>query len=273
MTIPRYTLGPCPFCGSTDQVFVSAHDRLGSGEKDMGVGVYYRELWQCACCAHLRNVHDHDLAHFYTGEYNAAAFSQGLKRQFDRIMGLPHEQSDNRRRVARITDYMGPAGGRSVLDIGSGSAVFPAAMREQGWMVTAMDPDPAAIDHARTHAGVDAMVGDVTTFVFERRFDLVTFNKVLEHIADPVAALGKAKQALKPGGTIYVELPDGEGALADSPGRQEFFLEHWHAFSIASIALLGRRAGLRAEIAARTRCPSGKYTLHAFMINAMDKPA
>ncbi|OJX68195.1 class I SAM-dependent methyltransferase [Magnetospirillum sp. 64-120] len=266
----HFTCPPCPLCLSASQELIAVYDHLGPGEKDLKVGSYYRELWRCPVCGHLRNLHDHDLDSLYQGGYNAAAFTDGLKRQFERVMSLPREQSDNWKRVDRILDYLGAPGDRTALDIGSGSAVFPAAMRQVGWNISAMDPDTAAVAHAKSAAGVDAFVGDAMTSSFPSRYDLITFNKVLEHIKHPVKALTRAKAALKPGGWLYVELPDGEEALHDGLHRQEFFLEHWHAFSVPSIALLARRAGLRAESIGRTRCPSGKYTLHAFMIERTD---
>lgn len=270
MTGPRLSPSSCPMCLTQTMEFVSAHDTLMPAEKDLKVDGYYRELWRCRTCGHLRNIHNHDLSHVYSSHYNAAAFGDGLKRQFDRVMALPREQSDNWKRVGRILDYLGEPSGRNALDIGAGSAVFPAAMRLSGWDITALDPDAAAVEHARVNAQVEAFQGDALSSTFPGRYDLVTFNKVLEHIEHPVEALSRAKAALKPGGWLYVELPDGEEALYDGLHRQEFFLEHWHAFSLASLTLLARRAGLRAEAVGRTRCPSGKYTLHAFMIERTD---
>jgi hypothetical protein len=64
---------------------------------------------------------------------------------------------------------------------------------------------------------------------------------------------------------VYVELPDGEGAATDGPGREEFFIEHLHVFSMASMCLLAARAGFSVQLAERLREPSGKFTLYAFM--------
>jgi hypothetical protein len=49
------------------------------------------------------------------------------------------------------------------------------------------------------------------------------------------------------------------------PGREEFGIEHYHAFSMASMALLALRAGLSVVRAARVREPSTKVTLYAFL--------
>jgi SAM-dependent methyltransferase len=97
------------------------------------------------------------------------------------------------------------------------------------------------------------------------RFDAVAFNKVLEHIPDPVPMLGRTARFLREGGFVYVELPDGEAAVVDGPGREEFFIDHHHIFSLASLALFARRAGFRVERVERIQEPSTKYTLYAFL--------
>ena len=58
-------------------------------------------------------------------------------------MSLPPEQSDNVARVARVVGEAGTAA--RLLDVGSGLGVFPARMKEAGWQVTALDPDPRAV--------------------------------------------------------------------------------------------------------------------------------
>ncbi len=51
----------------------------------------------------------------------------------------------------------------------------------------------------------------------------------------------------------------------DGPDREEFFIEHLHVFSMASLGLLAQRAGFAVDSAERLREPSGKYTLVAFL--------
>ena len=142
---------------------------------------------------------------------------------FRKIMNLPDEASDNRARAARVNAYgrenLASAASFSLLDVGSGLAVFPAAMKELGWSCTALDPDSRGAEHARSLAGVEAMAADFMTVSGIARFDVISFNKVLEHVLDPVAMLSRAKDFLTDGGFIYVELPDGEAALEAGPER------------------------------------------------------
>jgi hypothetical protein len=90
---------------------------------------------------------------------------------------------------------------------------------------------------------------------------------VLEHVEDPLALLIAARALLSPTGFVYVEVPD-VAAAADGPGREEFFVEHHHVFSAASLAMMAARAGFVARTIESLREPSGKFTLRAFLEGA-----
>lgn len=263
---------PCVLSGLADWTLLAAFDRPPPGETDFGFEPYYRELWQSPATGHVIAHHAMDLSALYGGDYWDRTYPNGPEPVFDKIMALPPERSDNRQRVARIEAFWAaaaPPAPRALLDVGAGLAVFPAAMAEAGWRAASLDPDPRAAEHARAKAGVDGLTGDFLTRDLPERFGLVSLNKVLEHVPAPamVAMLARTRAALAPGGVVYIELPDAEGALghADGPAREEFFVEHYCAFSLTSMALLARRAGLRLDLAERVVEPSGKYTLRGFL--------
>jgi selenocysteine-specific translation elongation factor len=93
---------------------------------------------------------------------------------------------------------------------------------------------------------------------------LVTLNKVLEHVETPSLMLEKARKLLINDGLLYVEVPDGDSAFAKDPKHEEFFIEHHHAFSMASLALLVERSGFRCLEIRRINEPSGKFTIYCF---------
>lgn len=237
----------------------------GETEFDLHGAGYVRDLLRCASCGHFVSRTELDLSGLYEGDYMDATYAgDRLRKTYDRIMALPPESSDNVARVARVVGEVGTVG--HVLDVGSGLGVFPARMKEAGWRVTALDPDPRAVEHTRDVVGVAAVEADFAEADLGSlgAFDLITLNKVLEHVPDPVAMLAQAGGLLRPGGVVYVELPDGDGAAAEGPGREEFFVEHLHVFSPASLALLVQHAGLRLRRVERLREPSTKFTTFAF---------
>lgn len=233
--------------------------------------VYERTYLRCDLCGHWFARHDMDMSALYSGQYVDAKYGDRMRATYDRIMALPPERSDNVARVRRVDQFARVhlptrSSAYRVLDVGSGLAVFPARMHEAGWDCTAVDPDPAASEHARTVAGVEAIMGDFRELDLARigRFDLVTFNKVLEHVEDPVDMLSAAKRLVEPHGLAYVEVPD-VAAAQDGPDREEFMIEHHHVFSATSLALLAERAGWAVLRLDRIVEASGKYTLYSFM--------
>ena len=259
----------CPCCGSTDLGQGFAYDAPPEGETRFPVAPeeYRREYRVCGVCGHWLGVTELDLAALYERDYVDATYSQeGLATTYERIMSLPPERSDNVQRVTRIQEFWADRRERSVLDVGSGLGVFPARMKQAGWTCTAVDPDERATAFLRDHVGVVAVCGDFFALEDLDRFPLVTLNKVLEHVSDPMAMLAHARSFLEPGGVLYLEVPDGERAAQDAEGagREEFFIEHLHVFAPASLAVLVQRAGFELDQLARLREPSGKYTLYAF---------
>lgn len=264
----------CSWCERSELVDLAEFHRPLAGEKSFGIALdqFQRTVWRCLTCGHYGNRHRHDaeLTAAYGGDYHADAHGASMALRFAHLMAMPASQSDNRQRVADLLDDLRRLGrtdqGR-LLDVGSGTAVFGAVMHAAGWRVTALDPDPAAARHAREVAGIDAIVGDLASVSFGKNsmFDLVTFNKVLEHLPPALAlkSLQIVRDILTPNGLVYLELPDGEMAARLSIERQEFFLEHYGAFSPASTIFMGRRADLTLLMLRRLVEPSGKLTLRA----------
>ena len=189
-----------------------------------------------------------------------------MKARFDKVMALPIDKSDNRGRAANLSQYSEKHFGciakdLTLLDIGSGTGVFVATMKEYGFNVSALDPDERSTNHIKTNIECPVICADFMKTEVDQQFDIISFNKVLEHVIDPISMLGKAVPLIKEGGMIYIEVPDGETAARIGKNRLEFVLEHWHIFSFISAAMLVDLAGLDVVHQERLREPSGKCTL------------
>jgi 2-polyprenyl-3-methyl-5-hydroxy-6-metoxy-1,4-benzoquinol methylase len=269
--LPEASVIHCVLCDGTSAEPCATIDRRPEGEVDYGIppGRYRREIMRCDRCHVYFNHHGLLPETFYGGVYNDAAYGSRFRARFDAIMALPPERSDNKQRVARLDAFLARPGvvrsGIRVLDIGSGLGVFAAEMLGRGYEVHVVDPDPRAVEHAREVVGVHgATRGALGAMPEPRPFDMVTLNKVLEHVADPLPALGSAKAFMAPQGVIYVELPDGEAAAAEGfVDRSEFFVEHFTAYGPKSLQWLLSHAGLEILESGRVHEPSGKYSIFA----------
>lgn len=263
------------FCTSPDFETIHIYETAPAGEVLFSFSKgkpYRRELRRCKNCGHYISVHEMKMAEMYAGDYVSSTYQDeaGMKATFDRIVALPPEKSDNTGRVARIdafasNSFTGIPKPWSVLDIGSGLCIFLHRMKASGWACTALDPDERAARHAANSVGVKAICADFMKAQEIGRYQLVTFNKVLEHVEDPVRMLSKSRDVLARNGLVYVELPDAEAAAKEGFGREEFFIDHHHVFSLASLALFASRAGFRVLSLERLREPSAKFTLRAFL--------
>jgi SAM-dependent methyltransferase len=264
----------CPISGMTDarRVFVyDAPPAVEVGFRRPDGEPYHREVWQFAGSNHFVSTHAMTVATDYTGAYVDATYGDraGMESAFQRIITLAPERSDNVGRMRRVqafaAEHFGRDRGIRLLDIGAGLGVFPHAVRQAGWDCTAIDPDPRAVEHLRKTVGVAAVCGDFLQARDIGRFDVITLNKVLEHVVNPILMLRRTVRFLAPGGFVYFEVPDGELAAREGPEREEFSIEHLHVFSFASVVMLASGAGLVPQVVERLREPSAKFTLRAFL--------
>jgi SAM-dependent methyltransferase len=107
--------------------------------------------------------------------------------------------------------------GATVLDVGCGPGTITAdlATLVTPARVTALEVTDAALDLARAEiarrglVNVDFQVGDVHALDFaDDTFDVVHAHQVLQHVADPVAALREMRRVTRPGGLVAVRDSD-----------------------------------------------------------------
>ncbi len=267
----------CPICSGTSLDVIFTYNTPPKGEVSFAFSndsSYYRKYLQCHTCNHFVSTYKMDLTSLYKGDYVASNYKdmEGVQSSFKRIISLEPNESDNIMRTVRINNfakkhYRDVIEGRTLLDVGSGLGVFPYAMKQLGWMCTALDPDHNVVKHLEKFVGVKAVEGDFLSVSDLDTFDVITFNKVLEHVEDPIEMLKISRQYLKPGGFVYIELPDAEVAAYDGQDREEFFIDHLHVFSFLSVTILAQKAGFLPVLIERLREPSTKYTLCAFLLS------
>ena len=144
-------------------------------------------------------------------------------------------------RLERVRPYL--AAQMRVLDVGSGGGEFAYLLQGRGHVVTGVEPDVGYGGFSRLAYGLDVRKGMLHEVPLEpAAYDLITIWHVLEHTEDPFAVLTQLRAALKPGGTLVIEVPNIE-ATCQAPAST-FHEDHLYNFNAATLEALAARAGL-----------------------------
>lgn len=229
----------------------------------------YKRFYKCcANCGHWFTEMGIDLSKLYDGNYMDATYENKIYENFKKIIKLPKKNSDNYYRVKRIMNFSNNFFINkkiNLLDIGSGLGVFPYEVKKLGWKCTSIEPDKKASIHLKKNLKIDAVHADYLKLKFRKKFNVITLNKVLEHVRNPILMLSKIKKNLiKNNNFFYIEVPDATEASKEGKYREEFTIDHLHVFSMQSLMLLIKKSKFQNFKIQRIRENSGKFTLIAF---------
>ena len=147
------------------------------------------------------------------------------------------------RRVYRDRlEKIGPPG--HILDIGAGGGFFLKAAREMGWHISGVEPSPLACQFAREEHQMDVIETDWASASFEQPFDAIHCGFVLEHLPDPRALIQRIGSWLRPGGRLWVEVPNEwnplQAVLRKNDQKPWWFVpnHHLHYFDCTSLCNL-----------------------------------
>ena len=264
----------CKICCSTEIIKKFEYLKKPNLEKTystINYRKYKRRYYKCQKCNHFSGVLKMSVGKLYSSEYNNAIYSGMLKKNFNKIKKLPNYKSDNFYRVNRIHNFIRQDKDLKnnkfkILDIGSGLGIFPYQMKKKKYHITALDPDRRSCNHIKKNLRIKAIHGDFLKLKLKTKFDLITLNKVAEHVESPEKMIKKAKKNLVLGGIIYIEVPDTT-AQKKGKNREEFYIEHLHIFSKKSLSLLLKKTNLKTITIKQIVEPSGKFTVYAFAKN------
>jgi SAM-dependent methyltransferase len=114
---------------------------------------------------------------------------------------MPAHEIALRESLAFVSRWLAP--GARVLEVGCGAGHLAAALGAAGHGVVALDASPERVAEARAR-GVDARAAVFPDFRDEP-FDAVLFTHSLHHVHDIGGGVARARELLRPGGTLVVE--------------------------------------------------------------------
>jgi SAM-dependent methyltransferase len=139
-----------------------------------------------------------------------------------------------------------PRGEARLVDVGCGDGGFLRIARVLGYAARGIEFDPAAAALARQQ-GFEVDVGSLADADLPpASLEQITLSHVVEHLHDPVAALKRLRGWLKPGGRLWLQTPNIEGAGARRYGADWRGLEpprHLVLFAAASLRVALERSG------------------------------
>jgi 2-polyprenyl-3-methyl-5-hydroxy-6-metoxy-1,4-benzoquinol methylase len=144
------------------------------------------------------------------------------------------------------------------LDVGSAGGEVVHYLRERGIDAHGIEPNEGFARYSVETYGVPVQTAFWQNARIDREsYDVLTANHVVEHFRTPFQALVKFRHWLKPGGHLYVSVPD-----VYSPHRtpySRFHFAHLHYFDRESLIMMGLKAGFEVS----DRLP-GRSTTIAF---------
>ena len=151
------------------------------------------------------------------------------------------------RMVGSVAQYVS---GGSWLDVGFGNGSLLFTAEEWGFTPVGIDLRRSSVEAMRRF-GIEANCADITTVDGENRFSVISMADVLEHMPFPQDGLAAAHRLLRPGGILFVSMPNYNCAawrLLDANNANPYWgeLEHFHNFSRQRLYALMKDMGFEA---------------------------
>lgn len=208
----------CLLCGSLRRNYTNPRDSKAA-----------QNMWiaKCRNCGFVQQKNlptDEHLKIYYSHQYRTdykSTYAPKLKH----IYRAGHAAS---KRLKTLEESGSAQSHRKLLDIGAGGGEFVYMARKHGFDARGVEPNLGYSEFARAQYNVDVTTGMIQDLDTEST-DIITLFHVLEHIADPKAVMAHFWKVLRPGGLLFIEVPNI--LQADASPSNIFFKAHLHYFS------------------------------------------
>lgn len=207
---------------------------------------YHYQIKKCAACGFLFQ------ANVLNQEGQSALYSEwvdnekSLRKRQQGKAKLFRQYAGQIETVAQFFEE--PPHQLKILEYGMGWGYWSRMANAFGYQVRGLEVSPERVEHARS-LGVNTIQSMPEG---GSNFDFIYANQVFEHLDYPLQALCELRDQLKPGGIIYLRVPDGRKVEAQlrSHGWSENLnaihpLEHVNCFTRKTLKTLAKNAGLK----------------------------
>jgi len=195
---------------------------------------------------------------YWGSEFAPQAESRSTLNEEHRRAALAGLRSVNSQTILRVLGRHIPLAGAKLCDIGCAYGWFLKKAKERGVEGLWIEPEAPVASAARAE-GLHVRSGffpDCLTD--EEQFEIVTFNDVLEHLADVDLVLEACHRHLVPGGLLSIVIPSSQGSVfrlsctlarmrmrrpLDRLWQRDFSCPHVHYFNSGNLEALLKRHG------------------------------
>ena len=151
-------------------------------------------------------------------------------------------------RDRRVLAELAARGARGpLLDVGAGAGILLRAAVERGWEAIGIEPSRPSREHIQKRVAATLYDVDLDDAPIEPgSIGVVTLSHSLEHVRDPVATMRRVLEVLRPGGMVFVAVPNwAAGTRVVLDGQISWVAScHISYFDRASLERTFRAAGL-----------------------------
>ncbi|HJS54093.1 MAG TPA: class I SAM-dependent methyltransferase, partial [Chitinophagaceae bacterium] len=212
-----YTL--CPVCGSAG---ISKVLRV----KDNTVSQEYFDIYHCRNCQvrFTQNPPSESVIGDYYKSESYISHTDTSKGLINRLYRFVRNFSINQKK--NLVENATGLKKANLLDVGSGTGYFAAAMKKAGWQVTGLEPDQGARKVASQEHALQLLPVEELFNLPVSKFDAITLWHVLEHVYDVKKYMATFKKILTDNGKIFIAVPNYKSYDAEA------YKEYWAAYDV-----------------------------------------